>query len=112
MGRVDKAMVKVWFRRNRKARIWCLIKFDNLQYYCQFEFVYLWLKRNKRNKRIRLNFYNITRISSFSFPKEFPKAYKNCYGKGMYLEGKVLYVHEIIQVILKTFKIKAGGWRW
>ena len=98
--------MKVWFRRDRKARIWCLIKFDNLQYYCQFELVYLW---PKGNKRVRLNFYSITRISSFSLPKEFPKAYKNCYGKGMYLEEKVLYVHEIIQVILKTFKIKAGG---
>ena len=102
MGRVDRSMVKVWFRRDRKDRIWCLIKFDNLQYYCQFDPVYFC---PKRNKRVRLNFYNITRISSFSFPKEFPKEYKNCYGKGMYLEGKVLYVHEIIKVILKTFKM-------
>ena len=99
------SVTKVWLRKDRKTKIWCLIWFESIQYYFEFDLVYLW---KKGNKRYRISVYNLEAryIPSLRFPRKFPKEYKNCYGEGRYIEGKVLYGHKIIQEAFRVFKIK------
>jgi hypothetical protein len=97
-------VVKVWFRRDRHGRILCLVKFDNIESYIEINLIYFW-RRN--NKKVRLTAYNITHYYSYwKDIDKFPKEYKLSYGKGLYMEGDVIYNHEVIREAFKKFGVK------
>jgi hypothetical protein len=73
-----------------------LIWFESIQYYYEFDLIYLW---KKGNKRYRISVYNLDAqyIPSLRFPRKFPKEYKNCYGEGKYIIDQLPKPNELVE---------------
>ena len=101
--------MKLWFSRYAKSRgiCLCLVKFDNIDYYVEIDFTYF-LKR--RNKKIKLSSYNLSHPHYHQYycpVSDFPVYYKNSFEKGYYMEGKVIYNHEVVRRVLDAIGISS-----
>lgn len=100
--------MKIWFRKGRYGRIRCLVlfTFSESSTYVDIDFSYF---MGSCNKRIKITFYRlITKSRSHIITSKFSKKYGNSYGKGFYMEGEVIYNHEVVKKVKDVLKVSVS----